>query len=60
MNASMGKSFKGFKKADTKTGGILAGLFAGAGGALSLSKIDHTVNRAHQTPHTTTSHTPDI
>ena len=34
MNASMGKSFKGFKKADTKTGGLLAGLFAGAGGAL--------------------------
>ena len=34
MSAHQKKSFKGFKKADSKTGGILAGLFAGAGGAL--------------------------
>ena len=34
MSAHQKKSFKGFKKADTKTGGILAGIFSGAGGAL--------------------------
>ena len=34
MKASMMKNFKGFKKADTKTGGILSGIFSGAGAAI--------------------------